>query len=506
MLQETNSAVDNFRAQTDSANDSRNFEPLTASILELKKDNQSWQQNISDINQQVDMRTLGFPEDFKILDVQDNGELRTVSEDGRRLQARNPKDWSIEEQSTRPPYALQEGDIITRQMSNDERDDVTPEQTTPEQNSVTPATNEPTLAAWGSSGREYSVNSDGSAEYVAKPGDNYWSVARDLVEQNLGHRVDLANAQDVRALNSFTEQLVAFNGKSIVDGQAHLAFGETIKIPPQGANPNSVFSESSVSNQTSVPGERSVWDQPSPSSERSVSTPVAPSEAPIDTSSISVNDAHVRFGSQEWARQTQLNREAIRSQRHENVPRHESTHRREYNSTQDFMERNYIGPPERLNPGYAMYNPIEPAGFQGEPGETWTQPQTDEGSVLRRMYLENPRDFEDGSKMYLYKGDLADGNQFMASEKHDADGQLRMRKAMYRHGAPMRFHLESGPLDVKVKFIESCRDRSTGAWRTQIETADPSQPNGKAKTPLRVITTPDGRSRLVTQQEFESPL
>lgn len=66
----------------------------------------------------------------------------------------------------------------------------------------------------------------------------------------------------------------------------------------------------------------------------------------------------------------------------------------------------------------------------------------------------------------------------------------------------MKFEMEGGKaLDVNVKLVESCLDKSTGNYRTLVYPFDPSQPRGESKTPLRIITAPNGKSRFATPEE-----
>lgn len=166
----------------------------------------------------------------------------------------------------------------------------------------------------------------------------------------------------------------------------------------------------------------------------------------------------------------------------------------------EFTEQQQQKPRDLYAPHNGMYTPVQPFGFEGHKGETWKAPRQGNEDVPWRSYLERPVVNEDGSSFYTYLGGINDqhgNNSFIASEKHDPDGRLLTRKAAYRHGVPMKFEMEGGrSIDVNVKLIESCLDPATGNYRTLVYPADASQPNGRSATPLRMITTPNGKSHM----------
>lgn len=171
----------------------------------------------------------------------------------------------------------------------------------------------------------------------------------------------------------------------------------------------------------------------------------------------------------------------------------------------DFIEQQ-PQPKDVYAPRNGMYSPVQPFGFEGHRSQTWKAPRPgDKEAVPWREYLEQPVINGDGSTFYTYLGGIKDqhhNNSFIASEKHDPDGRLLLRKAAYRYPVPMKFDLGDGTSrQVNVKSIESCLDPETGIYRTQVFPADASQPDGKSREPLRIITTPDGRSNVLTPND-----
>lgn len=113
------------------------------------------QRNLQRINESVDMRTLGFPSDFRIAGVNERNRLVTISEDGRSVEQRNMRTMHVDR--AEPARNLTE--------------------------------------RWGS--REITTNPvDGSRNYTSRAGDNLWSIARDSLQHQTGERPTNAQIND----------------------------------------------------------------------------------------------------------------------------------------------------------------------------------------------------------------------------------------------------------------------------------------------------------------------
>ncbi len=150
------SAVDNIVQNFKKLDQSSDFSGVASQLIDLQKHARgSWQQNIDEINKAVDMKALGFPDDFKILGVNEKGRLMTTSEDGRKLQERD----------------------LTHMEVKSER------------------SNSMTVEKRGN--RDFYANTDGSGSYVTKPGDTLWSIARETLKAQSGQvpsGAEIANA------------------------------------------------------------------------------------------------------------------------------------------------------------------------------------------------------------------------------------------------------------------------------------------------------------------------
>ena len=121
------------------------------------------------VNNNVDMKSHGFSEDFELLRVMGNGNVLTKSEDGRTVQERDPVHLQV----------MNSKDALG------------------------------TEEKWGK--RDFDVRSDGSAEYDVKKGDNLWSITKDTLQERLGRKPtqseinesykQIAEANDIKDAN-----------------------------------------------------------------------------------------------------------------------------------------------------------------------------------------------------------------------------------------------------------------------------------------------------------------
>ncbi len=150
------SAVDNIVQNFKKLDQSSDFSGVASQLIDLQKHARgSWQQNVDEINKAVDMKALGFPEDFKILGVNEKGRLMTTSEDGKKLQERDLAHMEVKAERANT-------------MSVEKRGN-----------------------------RDFYANADGSGSYVTKQGDTLWSIARETLKAQNGQAPsgsEIANA------------------------------------------------------------------------------------------------------------------------------------------------------------------------------------------------------------------------------------------------------------------------------------------------------------------------
>lgn len=160
----------------------QDFSRVGRQIREMQENDPTHlQRNLQRINDSVDMRTLGFPHDFRIAGVNEQNRLVTISEDGRTIEQRN-----------------------LRTMNIDRRE----------------PNNNPT-ERWGN--REITTNPvDGSKNYTTRAGDNLWSIARDSLQHQTGERP--TNAQ-------INEQVRTIARENRIADPNRLMVGTEIRLP-----------------------------------------------------------------------------------------------------------------------------------------------------------------------------------------------------------------------------------------------------------------------------------
>ncbi len=144
----SNREVDNIVHNLQGMRSDSDFSQVGRQIRDMQQNDPSHlQRNLQRINDSVDMRTLGFPSDFRIAGVNEQNRLVTISEDGRNVEQRNMRDMHVDR--TEPNRGQ------TERMGS----------------------------------REVTTNPvDGSRNYTSRPGDNLWSVARDSLQHQTGER------------------------------------------------------------------------------------------------------------------------------------------------------------------------------------------------------------------------------------------------------------------------------------------------------------------------------
>jgi hypothetical protein len=174
------SRPDHVIREFNSRNAQSDFTPVVRGMQELQQnDPRNWQQNLERINREVNMRRLGFPDDFQITNVTPQG-VFTRSENGRTMQLREPGRLGVQMEGP----ARQEGSRTER---------------------------------WGR--REFNVNPDGSASYTVRGGDNLSHIARDVVSQRMGRAAteqEIAQSvQEIARANNISDPNVIHPGREL---------------------------------------------------------------------------------------------------------------------------------------------------------------------------------------------------------------------------------------------------------------------------------------------------
>ncbi|CAN5262918.1 hypothetical protein BH10CYA1_BH10CYA1_36000 [soil metagenome] len=177
-----NREVDNIVHNLQGMRSDSDFSQVGRQIRDMQQNDPSHlQRNLQRINESVDMRTLGFPTDFRIAGVNEQNRLVTISEDGRNVEQRNMRDMHVDR--TEPNRGQ------TERMGN----------------------------------REVTTNPvDGSRNYTSRPGDNMWSIARDSLQSQNGERP--TNAQ-------INEQVRSIARENHITDPNRLMVGTELRLP-----------------------------------------------------------------------------------------------------------------------------------------------------------------------------------------------------------------------------------------------------------------------------------
>ncbi len=140
-----NSKVDQISDSMNGTHRGQSYQYDTDLILGLQRNNPSgFAAELNQINDRVNMKSLGFPEDFKIVSVSNDNRITTLSQDGTKYQIRDGSSLDIQQEI---PYG-----------------------------GISP------LLPGGS--HDFVAKPDGSAEYTVKAGDTLWNITKDVLSRN----------------------------------------------------------------------------------------------------------------------------------------------------------------------------------------------------------------------------------------------------------------------------------------------------------------------------------
>ncbi len=180
-------AVDNIVQNFNKLDQTSDFSGVAKQLMELQKESRNtWKQNIDEINRRVDMRALGFPEDFTLIGVNGKGKVLTASEDGKRLQERDFSHMSVQAER--------------------------PNQTEVERRGY----------------RDFFKNSDNSGSYVTKQGDTLWSIAKETLKAENG--TTPSNSEIASAVKAIAK------ANNIQDPNK-IGVGQEIRVPSSAPKP-----------------------------------------------------------------------------------------------------------------------------------------------------------------------------------------------------------------------------------------------------------------------------
>lgn len=194
------------------------FSRVAEELRDLQRHDQAhWKQNLAELNNRVDMRKLGFSEDFQIAGVTDQGKFLTTSADGSKAQVRDRTHMEIEQEKA----------------------------------------NGPAQEKWGS--RNFTANPDGSGEYHTKKGDTLWSVAKDTLTQQLGHaptNTEVANQVAAIAKANNMKDANRMGSEATIKIPSPTPHGElpARQAPNGDANAPTIQPKDGTSNPLAVPG------------------------------------------------------------------------------------------------------------------------------------------------------------------------------------------------------------------------------------------------------------
>lgn len=158
----TNREVDHIVHDLKGMHSNSDFSQVGTEIRNLQQsDPTHFQRNLDQINSSVDMKSLGFPSDFRIAGVNAQNRMVTISEDGSKVEQRDMRTMQVQQSSA----------------------------------------NNPAIEHWGT--RDVTTNPvDNGKVYTTKAGDTLWSIARDsLSHQNNGQNPSASDVEtQVRAI------------------------------------------------------------------------------------------------------------------------------------------------------------------------------------------------------------------------------------------------------------------------------------------------------------------
>lgn len=168
--------LENVTRRLENTRQGQDFSAVTAELQQMQRENpRAFAQNLRALNERVDMRALGFPDnvDFEITGLGQGGRVQTRNPDGRRVE-RDGRTF----------------EIVSAQAP-----------------------------------REFQQQPDGTARYSARPGDTLWSISRERMAAQHGRT---PTPQEIT--NDYRE-LARLNG---IQDPNRIRPGQEIRVPRPG--------------------------------------------------------------------------------------------------------------------------------------------------------------------------------------------------------------------------------------------------------------------------------
>ena len=447
MASNTRPAVDQIVTDLNKLNADQDFTKVATEVAALQTaDRVHFQSNLAEINSKVDMKKLGFSEDFQIVGFKGD-QLVARSEDGKQVEY--------------------------RQLSN--------------MKNVQTADNAGQMQAVGDHGRQMLVRPDGSMSYKAEAnkGDCYWRVAADVLKGRSG-----SNASDTQVAN-FVNELAAYNKKADPN---KLAVGETIEIPPPvEVAPPKAEQATTATEPDLYDGKRNGDGDVTADNATTPAATTTTDNATTPAATTTTDNATTPAGTTTTDNATT----PAATTTTDNATTPASTYTTDNSSGAVNSDNTNVPPATEAAPvvppaialnadillptgeNKDIYNPLAPVGQgMGAFGEVWSDKSR--GLTASRTLESSDTDPATGNKTNHYRGNLDNSwlfnwtqQGFRADETVDTQGNMTHRKILYLNdwGTPtMKFQLPDGVHNIEhVSSVESTRDAATGNYSTTIQ-------------------------------------
>lgn len=132
-----------------------------------------------------------------------------------------------------------------------------------------------------------------------------------------------------------------------------------------------------------------------------------------------------------------------------------------------------------IQPQDKLYNLLQPPGFEGCPGQSWTKDLNLPGKAydIEKRLLQSSREIPNVGMQFVYSGEVesgfASGTNFTSRETVDAKGRILSREIEYAEPLKMKVNLQSTQnQDLKIVAVRAVFDARSGRYFTQCRTAD----------------------------------
>ena len=132
-----------------------------------------------------------------------------------------------------------------------------------------------------------------------------------------------------------------------------------------------------------------------------------------------------------------------------------------------------------IQPQDKLYNLLQPPGFEGRPGQSWTKDLEVAGKAydIEKRLLQSSKEIPNVGNEFVYSGEVESGfksgTSFTAREIVDAKGRILSREIEYAEPLKLKVNLQSTQnQDLKIVAVKAFFDVRSGRYLTQCRTAD----------------------------------